>query len=149
MRALTIGLLLTWNFLWLTPAAAGPPGVKLVVSPPNLTFRLASSLSGGGPAVAELQLQILAPPQQPWRLTVTALGPIVSLEGAQMPPSQITWRGRPQTVFLDGVLGLGNPVLCGQGVGPKTGVLHFVITPSREVGAGRYNQKLLFDLSTP
>lgn len=130
-------------------AAAGPPGVKLVVSPPNLVFRLASTPSGGAPAVAEMQVQILAPPQQSWRLRVMSLGPIMSAEGNQLPAGQITWRGRPGAVFLDGVLSSGSPQLCGRGAGPKTGVLQFVVLPSQEAGAGNYNQKLLFSLSSP
>jgi hypothetical protein len=130
-------------------AAAGPPGVKLVVNPPNLVFRQASTLSSGTPAVAELQVQVLAPPRQTWRLTVMSLGPIMSAEGNQLPAGQITWKGSPGAVFLDGVLSAGSPQLCGRGTGPKTGVLQFVVRPSQEAGAGNYNQKLLFSLSSP
>jgi hypothetical protein len=149
MWALISVLMLVWNLLTVPLAAAGPPVVKLVVSPPNLVFHLASTLSTGAPAVAELQVQVLAPPQQTWRLTVMSLGPLMSAEGNQLAVGQISWRGSPAAVFLDGILSAGSPQLCGQGTGPKTGVLHFVVRPSREAGAGHYNQKLLFALSSP
>ena len=85
-----------------------------------------------GNAVAELHIQIIAPPRQPWRLTVLALGPVLSAEGARLRPGQIRWRGSPGAVFLDGVLSPGSPQLCGRGEGPKAGVLHFTCSPPRK-----------------
>ena len=40
MRALISALMLTWSILAVTPAFAGPPGVKLVVSPRIWSFGL-------------------------------------------------------------------------------------------------------------
>jgi hypothetical protein len=142
-------LLLFWSILAVPPAGAGPPGVKLVVSPPNLVFRIQSPLTAGSMAVADLHVQINAPPRQPWRLTVLTLGPLLSAEGAQIAAGQIRWRGSPGAVFLDGVLSPGSPQLCGRGEGPKAGVLHFVVQPTQETCAGNYKQKLLFSLSSP
>lgn len=136
--------------LWLsTPAAASPPGVKLVVSPPNLLLQIKSPLTGGTMAEADLHVQVLAQPRQPWRLMVLAQGPLISAEGSQLAVTQIRWRGKPGGVFYDGVLSLGSPQLCGQGEGPKTGVLHFVVQTPPGTNAGNYFQKLLFSLSSP
>jgi hypothetical protein len=149
MRVWLSALLITWSIFWAFPATAGPPGVKLVVSPPNLVFRVQSPLMAGATAVADLHIQVIAPPRQPWRLTVQALGPLLSGEGRQMATNLMRWRGSPGTVFLDGVLSTGNPQLCGRGEGPKAGVLHFIVRPDQETGAGNYQQKLLFNLSSP
>ena len=149
MRAWLSACLIAWNVLWASPAAAGPPVVKLAVSPPNLMFRVPSALMPGAAAGADLFIQIMAQPRQPWRLTVQALGPLLSGEGIQMPPGQMKWRGSPGTVFLDGVLNPGSPQLCGRGDGPRSGVLHFIVQPGQETCAGNYKQKLLFSLSSP
>jgi hypothetical protein len=140
--------LLVLSVLWAFPAAAGPPAVKLVVSPPSLMFRVPSPLTPGATA-ADLFIQVMAQPRQAWRLTVQALGPLLSGEGIQMPSGQMKWRGSPGTVFLDGVLSPGSPQLCGRGDGPKSGVLHFSVQPDQETSAGNYRQKLLFSLSSP
>lgn len=149
MRVWVNALMLAWSILAVPPAVAGPPGVKIVVSPPNLVFRINSPLITGATAVAELHVQVIAPPRQPWRLTVMALGPVMSAEGSQIAPGRIRWRGSPGSVFLDGVLSPGSPQLCGRGEGPKTGVLQFIVQPGQETFAGNYNQKLLFSLSSP
>jgi len=149
MRVLISALIVAWSTLAVPPAVAGPPGVKLVVSPPNLVFRVNSPLITGATAVAELHVQVNAPPRQPWRLTILALGPLLSPEGGQIAANRIRWRGSPGAVFLDGVLSPGSPQLCGRGEGPKAGVLHFIVQPTQETSAGNYNQKLLFSLSSP
>jgi hypothetical protein len=149
LRVWLSAFLLAWNVLWAVPTAAGPPGVKLVVSPPNLVFRVGSTLMAGAAAMADLQIQIIALPRQPWRLTVQALGPLLSGDGGQMAAGQMRWRGSPGTVFLDGVLSTGSPQLCGRGEGPKAGVLHFIVQPTQQTSAGNYQQKLLFSLSSP
>jgi hypothetical protein len=141
--------LLIATILWAFPAAAGPPGVKLVVSPPNLMFRVPSPLVAGATAGADLMIQVVAQPRQSWRLTVQALGPLLSGEGAQMTAGEMRWRGSPGTIFLDGVLSPGSPQLCGRGEGPKSGVLHFLAQPGEGTNAGNYRQKLLFSLSSP
>jgi hypothetical protein len=149
MRDWLSAFILSWSFLAVPWAHAGPPGVKLVVSPPNLIFQIKSPLLPGSMAVADLYIQIIAPPRQPWRLTVLALGPVLSAEGAQIAAGQIKWRGSPGAIFLDGVLSPGSPQLCGRGEGPKSGMLHFTVQPTQETFAGNYRQKLLFSLSSP
>jgi hypothetical protein len=149
VRGWICALLLAWSLIQSPPAAAGQPGVKLVVSPPNLVFRVNSPLVPGATALADLHVQVLVPPRQSWRLTVLTLGPVVSAEGAQIAANQISWRGSPGSVFLDGVLRPGSPQLCGQGSGPTAGLLHFIVQPTQDTNAGNYNQKLLFSLSSP
>jgi hypothetical protein len=149
MRVWLNAFLITWSIFWAFPAVAGPPGVKLLVSPPNLIFRVHSPLMAGATAAAELNIQVIAAPRQPWRLTVQALGPLLSGDGHQMAGNQIRWRGSPGTVFLDGTLSTSSPQLCGRGEGPKAGMLHFIVRPDEQTSAGNYNQKLLFSLSSP
>ena len=149
MRVRLLVFLLLATILWAFPAAAGPPGVKLVVSPPTLLFRVPSPLMPGATATGDLFIQVLAQPRQPWHLTVQALGPLLSGDGAQMTAGQMRWRGSPGTIFVDGVLSTGSPQLCGRGEGPRSGVLHFIVQPCQETSAGNYRQKLLFSLSSP
>ena len=149
MRARLCVLLVLASVFWGLPAAAGPSGVKLIVTPPNLLFRVPSPLVAGAAVGADLMIQVVAQPRQSWRLTVQALGPLLSGEGAQMAAGQMRWRGSPGTIFLDGVLSTGSPQLCGRGEGPESGVLHFLVQPGEGTNAGNYRQKLLFSLSSP
>lgn len=131
-------------------AAAGPPlGVQLIVAPQSLSFQ---KVTAGMPAVAAqppLSIQVLAPGQQPWRLTVMALGPLQSVEGAQIPSQQVSWHGSPAPVFMSGTLRANRPQLVARGQGSKAGVLQFILKNRWEFAEGTYSQRLLFTLSSP
>jgi hypothetical protein len=86
---------------------------------------------------------------RPWRLTVIALGNLLSAEGAQIPIQQVSWMGSPAVVFTSGSLAPGQPVLVGQGQGSREGVLRFVLKNRWEFAEGRYSIRLQFNLTSP
>ena len=150
MRAWISALMLTWSILAVPSAFAGPPGVKLVVSPPNLVFRVNSPLIAGATAVAELHVQVNAPPRQPWRLTVMALGPVMSAEGGSdcARPDQVAGQSWSRCSWTAS----SAPAAPSSAVGakaPRPGCCTSSVQPGQETFAGNYNQKLLFSLSSP
>lgn len=128
-------------------AAAQLPGVSLSVNPQSLTFNNVQARTPVAAAQQELTVRVLALGSRPWRLTVVALGNLVSGEGAQIPIQQVSWKGTG--VLSSGVLVPGQPVLVGQGQGSKEGVLHFVLTNRWEYAEGRYGVRLLFNVTSP
>ncbi len=146
-----MGIILFLTFLGLlsaAPAAAAkvaPPGVKLLISPQSLVFRVGPPPSVG---VAEVAVQVISPGQRPWRLTVMAPGPLQSAEGARIPMREVTWKGSPGAVFLNGHLSI-QPQLLARGQGSKAGVVRFLLRNRWEHAEGRYSQRLIFQLSSP
>ncbi len=100
-------------------------------------------------AVREVTIRVIAPGRTPWRLTVQALGPLQSPKGSQIPASRITWKGSPGHIFVDGTLSDKHPQLLGRGQGTKVGVVRFLLKNDWDLAAGQFNQKFLFDLSSP
>ena len=135
--------------LGLVPSAvAQPPGLQLIVTPPNLSF---PRITGNIPVVAAspVTVQVVAPGQRPWRLMVTAVGPLQSGEGAQIPNQQVSWQAGPSPAFVNGTLGSGQPQLVGRGQGSKVGVLRFVLKNRWGFAEGNYSLRLHFTLSSP
>jgi hypothetical protein len=126
--------------------AAGPPGVQLFVTPKQITFHMASPPST---PVCEVTIQVVARGRIPWRLTVLAIGPLQSPDGSQIPASRITWRASPGHIFFDGTLSDKHPQLLGRGEGSKVGVVRFLLKSGWDLAAGQFNQKFIFDLSSP
>jgi len=126
--------------------AAGPSGGQLLVTPNTLTFRV-----GTPPmvATAEVTLQVITPGRIPWRLTVIALGPLQSGDGSEIPASQVTWKGSPGPLFVNGALSSNHPQLLARGEGSKVGVVRFFLKNRWDLAAGRYHQRLMFNLSSP
>ncbi|MBM4272938.1 MAG: hypothetical protein FJ134_00520 [Deltaproteobacteria bacterium] len=127
-------------------AKVAPPGAKLVISPQSLIFQVGTPPAV---AVAEVTVQVISPGQQPWRLTVMALGDLQSEEGTRIPVNQVTWRGRPGAVFVDGALSANHPQLLARGQSSKAGVVRFFLKNRWEHAEGRYSQRLIFNLSSP
>jgi hypothetical protein len=130
-----------------TPAAAaGPAGGQLFISPNTLRFQV-----GPPPALAaaEITVQVLMPGRQPWRLTVLALGPLRTADGSEIPASQVTWHGSPGPIFVNGILTANQPQLVARGQGSKVGVLRFSLKNRWDLAGGQFNQRLLFNLSSP
>jgi hypothetical protein len=126
--------------------AAGPSGGQLIVTPNSLSFKL-----GTPPAVAtaEVTVQVMVPGHLPWRLTVLALGPLMTPEGSEIPAAQVTWQGSPGPVFVSGTLSANHPQFLARGEGPKVGVIRFFLKNRWDLAAGHYGQRLLFNLSSP
>jgi len=129
-------------------AAAQLPGVQLIVTPSSVSFPRVT----GDKAVAAAQpltVQVVAPGQRPWRLMVTAIGPLQSGEGAQIPVQQVSWKAGPSPVFVNGTLSLNQPQLAARGQGSKVGVLNFILKNRWEYAEGDYSLRLHFTLSSP
>lgn len=127
-------------------AAAGPAGGQLIITPNTLSFRV-----GPPPmvATAEVTVQVVTPGRVPWRLTVMALGPLRSMDGAEIPAAQVTWKGSPGPLFMNGALSANQPQLLAKGQGSKVGVVRFFLKNHWDLAEGRYGQRLLFNLSSP
>jgi hypothetical protein len=133
---------------WAPRAAAQLPGVQLFVTPPTVSFpRITGDIRVA--AALPLTVQVVAPGQRPWRLMVTAVGPLQSGEGAEIPNQQVSWQAGPSPAFVNGTLGSGQPQLVGRGQGSKVGVLRFVLKNRWENPAGNYSLRLHFTLSSP
>jgi hypothetical protein len=100
-------------------------------------------------ATAEVTLQVITPGRIPWRLTVIALGPLQSGDGSEIPASQVTWKGSPGPLFVNGALSSNHPQLLARGEGSKVGVVRFFLKNRWDLAAGRYHQRLMFNLSSP
>ncbi|MGO9532359.1 MAG: hypothetical protein ACLP3B_14435 [Syntrophobacteraceae bacterium] len=126
--------------------AAGAAGVQLFVAPTTMSFHM-----GPPPSTAECEvtIRVIAPWRAPWRLTVQALGPLQSPQGSQIPASRVTWKGSPGNVFFDGTLSDKHPQMLGRGQGSKVGVVRFLLQNSWDLAPGRFNQKFLYNLSSP
>jgi hypothetical protein len=148
LRFKTTAYIMLLAVLGLAPrAAAQLPGVQLIVTPPTVSFPV---MTGSMVAAAPpLTVQVVVPGQRPWRLTVTPVGPLQSAEGAVIPPGQVSWKGGPAPVFVDGTLSPNQPQLTARGQGSKVGVLRFTLKKRWEYAEGNYSQRLLFTLSSP
>ena len=93
---------------WAPRAAAQLPGVQLIVTPPTISF---PRITGDMRVVdaPPLTVQVVAPGQRPWRLMVTAVGPLQSGEGAEIPNEQVSWQAGPSPAFVNGTLSSGQP----------------------------------------
>ena len=100
-------------------------------------------------ATCEVTIRVVAPGRTPWRLTVLALGPLQSPKGSNIPASRVSWKGNPGHVFFDGTLSDKHPQMLGRGQGSKVGVVQFLLKNDWDLAAGRFNQKFLFNLSSP
>ena len=100
-------------------------------------------------ATCEVTIRVVARGHAPWRLTVLAQGPLQSSKGSKIPASRVTWKGSPGHVFFDGAMSDKHPQLLGRGQGPKVGVVRFLLTNDWGLAAGQFNQKFIFDLSSP
>jgi len=129
-----------------TLQAAGPAGVQLFVIPNQINFRMGPPPST---AVCEVSIHVVAPGRTPWRLTVQALGPLVSPKGSQVSASRVSWKGSPGHIFFDGTLSEKHPQLLGRGEGAKAGVVRFLLKNDWTLATGRFNQKFIFHLSSP
>jgi hypothetical protein len=130
-----------------TPAAAaGPSGGQLIIVPNTLNLRV-----GPPPmvATAEISVQVVTPGKVPWRLTVMALGPLRAADGSEIPASQVTWKGSPGPLFVNGTLSANQPQLLAKGQGSKAGVVRFFLRNRWDLPEGRFSQRLLFNLSSP
>jgi hypothetical protein len=130
-------------------AAAQLPGIRLLVTPPSLSFNNVTAKQPVTPAQCELVVRVLVQGRRPWRLTVVAFGNLQSGEGDQIPIQAVSWQGSPAAVFASGTLTPGQPVLVGQGQGSRDGVLRFVLKNRWEYAAGQYGVKLLFRCTSP
>jgi hypothetical protein len=148
LRFKTTAYIMLLAVLGLAPrAAAQLPGVQLIVTPPTVSFPV---MTGSMVATAQpLTVQVVVPGQRPWRLMVTAVGPLQSAEGTVIPSGQVSWQGGPAPVFVDGTLSPNQPQLTARGQGSKVGVLRFTLKKRWEYAAGNYSQRLLFTLSSP
>ena len=126
--------------------AAGASAVQLLVIPNTITFHLEPPPST---STCEVTIRVVAPGRAPWRLTVLALGPIRSSKGTRIPASRVSWKGSPGYVFTDGVLSDQHPQLLARGEGSKVFVVRFLLKNTWDLAAGRFTQKLLFNLSSP
>jgi hypothetical protein len=126
--------------------AASAAGVQLIVAPTVMSFKMGPPPST---AVCEVTIRVIAPGHTPWRLTLQALGPLQSPKGSQIPASRMTWKGSPAHVFFDGTLSDKHPQLLGRGQGSKVGVVQFLLQNSWDLAPGQFNQKLLYNLSSP
>jgi hypothetical protein len=126
--------------------AAGAAGVQLFVAPTTMSFRMSPPPST---ATCEVTVRVVAPGRTPWRLTVQALGPLRSPKGSQILASRVTWKGSPGYVFLDGTLSDKHPQMLGRGQGSKVGVVRFLLKNTWDLAPGQFNQKFLFNLSSP
>ncbi len=126
--------------------AAGAAGVQLFVTPTAMSFRM-----GPPPSIStcEVTIRVVAAGRAPWRLTVQALGPLQSPKGSNIPASRVTWKGSPGHVFFDGTLSDKHPQMLGRGQGSKVGVVRFLLKNDWGLAAGQFNQKFLFNLSSP
>jgi hypothetical protein len=130
-------------------AGAQLPGVSLSVTPQSLSFNNVQARTPVAAAQQELTVRVLTLGRQPWRLTVTALGNLLSSEGDQIPIQQVSYKGNPAAVFSGGALIPGQPVLVGQGQGSKEGILRFILENRWEYAAGHYSVRLLFTITSP
>lgn len=146
-RWLWPGLVLVTMLLPGSGQAARPGEFGLFLSPPQARVELSTLEQTAG--VAEVQVQIIAPPHRSWRLLVQPQGPPLPLAGPALPQLQVTWRGQPARFFRDGAISLGAPQLCAQGQGPAHGVLHLRLQLPPGAGAGHWRQPLLFFLESP
>jgi len=129
-------------------AAAQLPGVGFSVTPQTLSFNIKGGLQlVAAPQAITVRVQALG--HRPWRLTVVAMGDLVSAEGDQIPIQQVSWQGSPGGVFTGGAFTPGQPVLLAQGQGSKEGVLRFILKNRWEYAAGRYRIRLLFNITSP
>ena len=126
--------------------AAGLPGVQLFVTPNLISFQMGSPPST---SICEVTIRVVAAGHTPWRLTVLAQGPFQSSKGSKIPVSRVTWKGSPGHVFVDGMLSDKHPQLLGRGEGSKVGVVRFLLKNGWDVAAGHFNQKFIFNLSSP
>ncbi len=126
--------------------AAGPPGVQLLVAPTTMSFHMGPPPST---TVCEITIRVIAHGRTPWRLTVLALGPLQSSKKSQIPASRVTWKGSPGNVFVDGTLSDKHPQMLGKGQGSKVGVVRFLLQNNWDLAAGQFDQKFLFNLSSP
>jgi len=141
-------LILAWGW-GLAPLAAQTPGVQLILSPQTVSF---APLPVRGPVAAAQQtvtVQVVAPPQRPWRLTVMAQGPLQSGRRRPIPIDRVTWQGSPGSVFTNGTLSADRPQLLAQGQGPVVGTVRFFLKSSWNHATGSYNQGLTLQLSSP
>jgi len=129
-----------------TLKAAGPPGVQLFVAPATMSFRMGPPPST---ATCEVTIRVVAAGRAPWRLTIQAMGPLQSPKGSQIPASRVTWKGSPGPVFFDGTLSDRHPQMLGRRQGSKVGVVRFLLTNSWDLAPGQFNQKFIFNLSSP
>jgi hypothetical protein len=128
------------------PKNAEAAGAQLFVTPTVISFRTGPPPST---AVCEVTIRVVAPGRTPWRLTVLAFGPLQSPKGSKIPASRVTWKGSPGQVFFDGTLSDKHPQLLGRGQGSKVGVVRFLLNNGWDLAAGRFNQKFIFNLSSP
>jgi hypothetical protein len=126
--------------------AAGPAGVQIFVTPNKISFQMGPPPST---ATCEITIRVVAPGRTPWRLTIQAQGPLQSTKGSQIPASRVTWKGSPGHVFFDGTLSNKHPQLLGRGEGSKVGVVRFLLKNGWDLAAGHFNQKFIFNLSSP
>jgi hypothetical protein len=126
--------------------AAGAAGVQLFVAPTTMSFQMGPPPST---AVCEVTIRVVAAGRAPWRLTLQALGPLQSPKGSQIPASRVTWKGSPGNVFFDGTLSDKHPQVLGRGQGSKVGVVRFLLNNSWDLAPGQFNQKFLYNLSSP
>ena len=126
--------------------AAGPSGGQLIILPNTLSFRV-----GPPPMVAqaEISVQVITPGKVPWRLTVMALGPLRSMDGSEIPASQLIWKGSPGPLFVNGTLSANQPQIVARGQGSKAGVMRFFLKNRWDLAEGQFSQRLLFNLSSP
>ena len=129
-----------------SPKAADAAGAQIFVTPTVISFQMGPPPSA---AVCEVTIRIAAPGRTPWRLTVQALGPLQSPKGSRIPASRVTWKGSPGQFFFDGTLSDKRPQLLGRGQGAKVGVVRFLLRNSWDLAPGRFNQKFIFNLSSP
>jgi len=126
--------------------AAGPPAVQLFVTPNKISFHMTPPPST---AVCEVTIRVVARRRTPWRLTVLAPGPLQSVKGSQIPASRVTWKASPGNIFFDGTLSDKHPQMLGRGEGSKVGVVRFLLKNDWDLAAGQFNQKFIFNLSSP
>lgn len=147
-RPLLVLSTLALIFLWPgRPLAAARPGeVRLLLAPPLIA--LSFTQVEQQEAIAEVQVQVLAPPRQPWRLLLQVMGPALPVTGRELPTLDLRWSGRPAGLFREGALTLAGPQVIAQGQGPASGVLGLRLHLPLAAGAGHWRQRLLFLLES-
>ena len=90
-----------------------------------------------------------SPRAHPVAPDATGARPASIPERVSDPGFQGNLEGEPGNVFFDGTLSDKHPQLLGRGQGSKVGVVRFLLKNSWDLAPGQFNQKFLYNLSSP
>jgi len=95
-------------------------------------------------------LEITAPVNTNWRLTIGANGDLRAGQGGRIPIENISWTASPSPPFLNGVLSSHTPFQIAEGQGPTslTGEMNFQFQNNWDYLTGLYTQTITITLSS-